>query len=305
MRKLLETLASIGRTDTVDFSEFKFYTPPAVAATLAILEKAKSKILPSHSQQPAYLQRIDFFRILRPNMEFPEPFTRHPAKTFTPIQTISRTASEISIAKTICADVITNVQERKRSISSSASDNIRNALTYSIGEIVRNVRQHAGANGFIYSQYIPSTDVIHIGIADCGMGILESFKSNNSEFFDPKVDNDTSMLQKALCDRTSSKFNILSPYGAPENQGVGLTRVSAICELLYGRFFIASGSATYYKDGSTPGQITTLKNSFPGTVVGIEFPSFQLDNYPFNELISEAENPGGTDTENRFEELFI
>ena len=305
LRGLLALLADVKTDDIVDFREFKFYVPVAVVAVLAILKKTGARILPQIERQHKYLQRIDFFRIARPNVALKESFTRKEEKTFTRIQTISATTSELNIAKNICFDILKNVEMKKGRSSSEKLDNIKATITYALGEIVRNVIQHSESQGFVFSQYFPKRDIIRIGIADCGIGIRESFRRNNSEFFDPERDDDVSMLQKALQDRTSSKFNVPGSYGLPDNQGVGLTRVDSICELLYGSFFIASGGVCYSRSGKNAGYEVLPSTAFPGTVVGIEISSFQLDNYPFPELISEAEGLGGQLEDTCLDALFL
>ncbi len=305
LRGLLALLADVKTDDVVDFREFRFYVPVAVVAVLSVLKKTEARILPQIEKQHKYLQRIDFFRIARPNLAYEEPFIRKEEKTFTRIQTVSATTNELNVAKNVCFDILKNVEMKKGHPSSEKLDNIKSTITYALGEIVRNVIQHSESQGFVFSQYFPERDIIRIGIADCGIGIRESFRRNNSEFFDPESDDDVSMLQKALRDRTSSKFNVPRPYGLPDNQGVGLTRVDSICELLYGSFFIASGSASYFRNGENAGYEPLPGAAFPGTVVGIEISPFQLDNYPFPELISEAEGLGGQLEDDRLDALFL
>lgn len=306
LKSLLELLASVKDDDVVDFTDFRFYIPAAIVAVLAMLKKKCARIGPSQDKAPRYLLRIDFFKIARPGLIFKENFVRREALTFSTIQTITQTSSEQEIAQKICADVIKNVKKKKQKLDTAASENIRRTITYAVGEIFRNVVQHSGANGFVFSQYFPATDFVHIGIADYGIGISESFRQCNSEFYDPENDDDVSLLEKAMHDRTSSKFNMPSPpYGMPENQGVGLTRVDSICELLFGRFFIASGNACYSRDGIRKTCAPLGNFSFPGTVVGIEIPMLQLDNYPFDELIIEAEGVSDESEMNAFDNLFV
>lgn len=305
MKRFLESISCITKECVVDFSDFKFYIPAATLALLCTMEVRNAKRLPAENLNK-YLQRIDFFKILRPDLEFKETFSRHEELNFCVIQKISKSSNEQRIAKNI-----SNIIRRNKAFSDA--ENVINTIEYSIGEIVRNVIQHSNSHGYICAQYYKNrngvaNDVIKIGIADPGIGILESFKQNNSEFYTPN-DTHLSMLKKALRDRTSSKFNVRGPYDAPDNQGVGLTRIAAICahEDVFGYFFIATGDAFYYRDGRKPPVEGTFHGNFQGTVLSITLPVQKLDKIPFVELLSETEQEASLPQPNsqKIDELFI
>lgn len=305
---LLNTICEFNRDDILDFSKIKTYMPSSIVAILAKLTDLKISPngikINNESDIYRYLQRINFFNILFPNNEqFKEDFSRHHSNNFVPIQEINNLSKEKNISEAITSSIWGNL-----SIKEEEKYNINLVIQYAIGEIVRNVIQHSEALGYINSQYYPTTDYIRIGIADAGIGILESFKKNGSPFYQ-NGDTDLSMLKKALTKKVSSKTHfVLPPYSTGhENKGVGLTMIKALCRITYGHFIIASGNAYIYINGNTPPIEKEFNGYYKGTICSIAMQRKMLDNYNYSEIREEISKEAlGTNlTEQTNDSLFI
>ncbi|MEZ8365411.1 hypothetical protein AB6C96_09665 [Vibrio cyclitrophicus] len=125
-------------------------------------------------------------------------------------------------------------------LSQQEGTNLVDALTFSIREIMRNVYEHSGSKRIEYcAQYWPTYHKVEIAIADSGIGLRESLKSNPFV----EVENDCDAIQQALMPAISSKnykgarIDTSNPW---HNSGFGLYMSSRICRL-GGSFLVCSG----------------------------------------------------------------
>jgi hypothetical protein len=130
--------------------------------------------------------------------------------------------------------------------------NLVDALTFSVREIMRNVFEHSLSKSIEYcAQFWPSYGKVEIAIADGGMGLRASLKSN--PFI--QVNSDADAIQQALMPAISSKnftgarVDRNNPW---HNSGFGLYMSSRICRL-GGSFLICSGNhgVLLNEDGKT------------------------------------------------------
>lgn len=304
----LSSISDLRNVDKIDFKNIGYYMPAAIVALLCNLISTEEGgwgkvVVAPDSSGFRYFQRMNFFKFLFPNKEIPEAFSRHNPINFSPILKIDKNSNEGDISK-----IITSSIWGKRFLREEEKYNVCSVIQYAIGEIVRNVIQHSESHGYIASQYYPKTQLIRIGIADMGIGILESFKKNKSPFYNEK-DNHLSMIRKALSKQVSSKTHLaLPPYAnGYENQGVGLTMLKALAKFTTGYFFIATGDAYSLTEGDSKEQSGNFNGFFQGTVCSIAFSRNQLDRYPYNELREDLFNEvmGTSDSNEKSESIFL
>lgn len=282
---LLSTIARAEEGRVIDLSRLSFYTPAAIAATLCCAERMKMRF-DEQSKCFKYFQRMDFFKHARPEMRFDEAFVRRESANFLPILKIEGKGEkeEAEIARKIANTI------HGANTSEECCHNFDETLRYAVCEVVRNVQQHSDSHGYILSQYYPKEDIVRIGIADSGIGILESFRRNGSPFYTEGVDDHLSMLKKAMERWGSSKTHLRT--GAYQqgtaNQGVGLTMLWSICKKNNGCFFLASGNAYAYCDGEKPPVFCRLDGEIVGTVCSVALSRFILAQQSFSEVRKDA-----------------
>jgi hypothetical protein len=171
--------------------------------------------------------------------------------------------------------------ELARCLTRGKEDELFQLAQYSLGEVIANVKQHAERVGFVCAQSFKKHEMSRIGIADCGIGLGESFRRTDSPRFREGM-NDLQVLELAMSPYGSSKAHLRTgPYGETANKGVGLTMIRFMAAQSYGHFFLASGKAWWYRDGLRP----EISSTFPaevsvhGTVVGVAFQRSQVDDY--------------------------
>jgi len=115
------------------------------------------------------------------------------------------------------------------------------AIKYTVGELVRNVLEHANApNGAIVAaQYSQKSNVIRLGICDTGMGI----KSSLAHTWRGRAQDDLSAIKWALVPGVSG--TTMREGGTAENAGAGLFFVKSISMLTRDYFVVYSGSGVY------------------------------------------------------------
>ncbi len=150
-------------------------------------------------------------------------------------------------------------------LSRNESDNLLDALTFSIREIMRNVVEHSGSKAIEYcAQYWPTYHRVEIAILDNGMGLKDSLSSNPYV----EVECDSDAIQQALMPAISSKnyagarINTKDPW---HNSGFGLYMSNRICRL-GGSFLICSGDHAIRLDESGKEHID-IGHHCPGTAV--------------------------------------
>lgn len=294
--KLLASLSLPSATTSVDidFQRIKYYVPAAVVAVMAAIrhwrDSGKDVAFVNWEECEAvrYLQRMDFFSTL--GLDIPETFQRHDSGgDFLPIREIkARTAFPVE----------DTAVEFARCIAPKHAD-LKSLLQYATSELMLNCIQHADGNGYVAAQYAPKYDMARIGIADCGIGMLESFRVSNSSFYSEGM-TDADAIRKALAPEVSSKTHLPNS----PNRGVGLTIVRQLMERSMGRMVIASGRSWWYQDGSR----RSVVGDFPpriyiqGTLCSAGFQRDQI--HMFYEMMREVRISLGLQTDDTFHDLF-
>ncbi len=115
------------------------------------------------------------------------------------------------------------------------------AIKYTIGELVRNVLEHAQApdGAVVAAQYSQDQGVIRLGICDTGIGI----KGSMSRIWPAQTKTDVDAIKWALVPGVSG--TTMREGGTAENAGAGLFFVKSISMVTRNYFAIYSGSAVY------------------------------------------------------------
>jgi len=151
-------------------------------------------------------------------------------------------------------------------------------IKYVIGELVRNVFEHAASESgaLVCAQYYKKSNSIKIGIADVGIGIRKTI--NQSHFAATDLDAIRLALTPGVTGTTSREG------GTEYNAGAGLFFIKSLAKLHRNFFLVYSGSAMYKLLKESPGKHPILysdpfkdrhsaANDYPvwkGTVIGID-----------------------------------
>jgi anti-sigma regulatory factor (Ser/Thr protein kinase) len=197
-----------------------------LAAALALkVGREDSEIIGHLPESGRYLDRMGLFKFTKTNSPF--TYTQHEsAGRFVPISII-KTADDQSrfIAEMI---PLLHLNEQNTMV-----------IKYIVGELVRNVLEHAyAANGAIVAaQYYKKTNRISIGICDTGIGIWKSMQ----HYWHPKTDIDAVRLALTAGVTGTTRHE----GGTSENAGAGLFFIKSIAKITRSYFAIYSGNAEY------------------------------------------------------------
>lgn len=284
----------------IDFQYVRFYIPGALVALLARIHKwrlqKKQVRFINIETCPAfqYLQRVDFFS----NCEIPleEQFTRRDSTgRFVAIKRIGRGGG--ALPGPVSTEIAKCIDPGLADSWESEETGLLDYVEYSISELATNVVQHSLGYGFISAQYNEKWDRVRIGIADCGIGILQSFAASNSPHWHDGM-TDFQAICKALEPKVSCKSHLPTPWGYSINAGVGLTLLKSLASTLGGTFCIASYSGYYSVTGAVANSISLPPDAlFEGTLCAISFQRTKVTN--FNTMLYAAKTAVGLFDNNR------
>lgn len=282
--KLLGLLALIDKevgAVVLDFKSVDYWIPAAVVAVTAMvtkwMEESRSVKLINYQNCGAfrYLKNIEFFAKL--GLELP--------RTSTPLND-RFTSVEVHEVPTSCDTSYDQgaIVRRSAECLCGTSDPYDDTLLfaqYALGEMMGNARQHSGGVAFVSAQFVKGPDHARIGVADAGIGILESFRQNKPpHYFSGMTDEEA--LESAMKPWISSKSHLThGPYGESGNKGLGLAMVLEMLQSTNGELFVASGNSYRRYQGRQPPEIGQLAggNSIHGTFISIRFARDQVDNF--------------------------
>ena len=278
----------------LDMGSVQFYEPVAIATCLAKVcrwrrEDRKHVTVENHlsAEAAGFLSRIDFFREL--GIEVPDTRgRRNSAGRFIPVKRITRTTDCDKLAREISECVIPG--------TASDDEELRHLIEYAIGEVVKNCQQHSQGTGFLSAQFFSKKGAVQIGMADDGMGILESYRSNGAPAYREGM-TDCDMIEEALKVRSSSKTHrpYDSPYGGTVNQGIGLSICRQLSVEATGDFLLCSGKGFIAHDakGINKASPISLSTDFGGVICGINFYRAALKNWDYRTLLDEVKESLG------------
>lgn len=252
-----------------------------LAAALAFsVGKEHAEIVGAVPSTGVYLDRMGLYELVKT----PSPFTynkKEEAGRFVPL-TVIKTSEEQS---RFIADMVPLLH---------LSEENATIVKYIIGELVRNVLEHAIAphGAVVAAQYYNKTNRVSIGICDTGIGIWKSMQ----EHWHPK--NDIKALYLALTPGITGTTR--REGGTAENAGAGLFFIKSIAKITRNYFSIYSGSAEYtllkhdkrvkhaprlYADPTRdPHRETERAPKFQGTLVAVDISLDETSE--FNSLLS-------------------
>ncbi|MES2971021.1 MAG: hypothetical protein V4702_01720 [Patescibacteria group bacterium] len=223
-----------------------------------------------------YLDAMGLFKILKKESPF-KIVTHEPAGRYIPLTQI-RTPKEQTH---FIHDMIPLLH-----LEPSKAD----AIKYTVGELVRNVLEHADAkNGAIVAaQYSKEQGVIRLGICDTGMGIRNSMR----HIWPSRTHTDLDAIKWALVPGVSGTTT--REGGTAENAGAGLFFVKSISMVTRNYFMIYSGTGVYKllkrrpdvrsirlnanPDSDRNSQTDSAPN-FPGTLIAIDITLEKIDEF--------------------------
>lgn len=197
-----------------------------LTAALAIqVGKEHTEIIGNVPQSGRYLDRMGLYNLTKAQSPF-KYNKKEESGRFVPIKVI-KTADDQS---RFITDMIPLLH---------LTENNATIIKYVIGELVRNVLEHALAkNGAIVAaQYYKKTNRVSIGICDTGIGIRKSMDT----YWHPK--NDIEAINLALTPGITGTTR--REGGTAENAGAGLFFIKSIAKITRNYFVIYSGSAKY------------------------------------------------------------
>ena len=252
------------------------------AATLALKADKNVCFTPLTARSAPYLDRMGLFNFTNQT----SPFTithKEEAGRFIPLTQI-RNASEQSRFVSDMIPLLHLPPEKT------------NPIKYVVGELVRNVLEHACAKdgAIVAAQYYKKNNIVRLGICDGGIGVRRSMAANWPE----KSGIDISALKWALTPGVSGTTR--REDGTEDNAGAGLFFIKSIAKTTRDYFAIYSGSGVYklLRSDARKKKPPTLKANpedephsefddapyFQGTLVGIDI---TLDSAPaFDSLLS-------------------
>lgn len=217
------------------------------------------------SDRYAYLQRMDFFRVV--GAPLPEKFKRYdPTGRFVPVRVVDSGSGVQQVAEDIVR--ILNVGDPDAAL----------VLRHSLGELLDNVFVHARSrvNALVCAQHFPNARRSQIGIVDTGIGFLGSFAENKSYRTLKLTDREALML--GLRPFVTSKPRTLEPYESGYGRlGVGLFIVSEVLWQVGGRILVVSGRQAF--DRSRSRTKWRSVRAWSGTIVGFEVPDDPIVSY--------------------------
>lgn len=113
------------------------------------------------------------------------------------------------------------------------------AIKYTVGELLRNVLEHAESStgAVVAAQYYPKSNTIRIGICDSGVGVRKTISQSW------RADTDADALHLALMPGVTGTTR--REGGTDFNAGAGLFFIKSMAMVGRNYFFIYSGSAAY------------------------------------------------------------
>jgi hypothetical protein len=308
---LLSQLGQAAQTASVvvvDFQDVQFYTPAALVTLLAAVDRwmhdgrtvefANIEASPSFS----YLQRMDFFALS--GIDLAEKFTRHSSSgRFVPLQPIDeQTKSRVG---PVCSELARCVFPDQADLDDPGFTGPHDLLEHAASELINNVIQHARGRGYVAAQVYPASGLVRLAVADCGIGIRQSFEETAPPFWDPKM-SDLDAVRTALQPRASSKTHLPMAWGQTGNAGVGLSILKEVARHADGLFTLISGNGFHQHNHHERRRFPTefnLLHRYAGTICALQLSQQKLGNLQ-QILQSAKQGIGLLQPDRRFDPLF-
>ena len=254
----------------LDLSRLRRVTPAGLVTLVATVSRWRREGHPFRFEGlqrcviTDYLKRMDVFKAC--GVQLSENFRRHESLgRFVPVRYIDHQVDQMGSDLSACLAPGGDDYEHPL-------HDLYDLAWYVLTETAQNVRQHSWGDGYVAAQVNPTEEVVRLAMADNGRGILKSFQAVDLPW--SRGLDDAGAIRKALEPKVSSK-------GPPSNQGVGLTLVTRLVQLIGGGMTIVSGSGMMnIRRGAAPTFVTLPGPTyFQGTLLGLAFHQKDVQNF--------------------------
>jgi len=215
-----------------------------LAAALAKqVGKEQSKIISKVPESARYLDRMGLYKLISTSSPFNKYNHKDPSGRFIPI-TFIKTVEDQS---NFISDMVPLLH---------LDENNASTIKYIIGELVRNVLEHAYSEdgAVVAAQYFKNTNRISLAICDTGIGLWKGLK-----IWHPRTDEDA--IRLALTPGISGTTR--KEGGTSENAGAGLFFIKSMAKTTRSNFAIYSGNASYMLKKTRSDQKTPVLKADP------------------------------------------
>lgn len=138
-------------------------------------------------------------------------------------------------------------------------------LNLCLVEAFNNIYDHSNSkiDGYVITQYFPSSHKLEFSICDFGVGIARSVNKFLSDSENNELE-DSAAIKKAF----EKKFTVQS---SPRNMGFGLDNLLSIVKVLNGELFVIANEGYVYFKKNKLLEGKRLEGPFSGTVINIVF----------------------------------
>lgn len=164
---------------------------------------------------------------------------------------------------------------------SGADLRIRTPLSYFLGELICNIREHSGSPyGYIHAQYLRKEQCIDICIADEGITVFGSYMRSR-KYLDEIGGNEAKALKLAN-DGYSTK-----DMPEAENRGYGISSTKKmLVDGLGGAFFMLSGRAFHRHDSNGSEFVNLPPNiNWDGTIILMRIPITASEDFDYSKYV--------------------
>ena len=227
----------VGRLEIITDERWVNVHPAYLVLAAALAKKVgknNAEIISDVPESGRYLDRMGLYNFIRTPSPFGEYRHKDPSGRFIPITFIKTTSDQSQFISEMVPLL-------------HLGENDTSTIKYIIGELVRNVLEHAYAKdgAVVAAQYFKKTNRISLAICDTGIGLWKGLK-----IWNPRTDEDA--IRLALTPGISGTTR--REGGTAENAGAGLFFIKSIAKTSRSNFAIYSGDAAYMLKKTRPDQ---------------------------------------------------
>ena len=243
----------------IDLSEVPVFYPSSVSpicawflANRAAMSHLTMRVVrPQDDGAASWLEKVGFFDLLKEGATRPQDHALTMA--LHSIDPADRASTEGAI------EHISNLLRRH---AAGFAGDVLHSTQVALAEVIENASKHARLTtpAFVCGQYHPSTHKFSLCVADCGIGIRESFRIAPYEVARDRLLSGENPLDLAIEPLMSSKYGM-------GHSGYGLFYASELCALAAGTFVLSSDTGTLIATPQSRRLVT--HGHWQGTVVNL------------------------------------
>lgn len=157
---------------------------------------------------------------------------------------------------------IEHISNLLRKHAQGFAGDVLHSTQVALAEVIENASRHAQMKtpGFVCGQYHPKTKKFSLTVADCGIGLRESFRTGPYLPAQERLAAGDDPRELAVEPLMSSKYGM-------GHSGYGLFYTSELCSLAGGLFLLSSDNATLQINGDE--KVLLRHRPWPGTIVNM------------------------------------